>query len=255
MLYIFLTSPMRATFPGPSDSPSFDDPWSFWLCSCLLCLRSGYAPQYGWTHYKWVVLPSVLRTYFRLNLVVSMCTANRPSTALVSSWRSEGYFELSSYLRFPLYFRSLKETIVNIFNTSRSVWQTDVQAFVPIRDSDDSWSDGLTGQILQFTHHCLTLHYGCTGMEMWQSGHDVLNSGSYSYHLFSAITELYLYCVWGNAKWRNAVLFWAMSWTIGVIGFDSRRGWEFLSSPPRPQRLWSPLSLLSNGYQGLFPWE
>jgi hypothetical protein len=28
------------------------------------------------------------------------------------------------------------------------------------------------------------------------------------------------------------------------------RGWEFSSSPPRPQRLWGPPSLLSNGYQG-----
>jgi hypothetical protein len=29
---------------------------------------------------------------------------------------------------------------------------------------------------------------------------------------------------------------------------------NFLSSPPRPERLWGPLSLLSNGYQGFFPW-
>jgi hypothetical protein len=31
-------------------------------------------------------------------------------------------------------------------------------------------------------------------------------------------------------------------------------GWEFFFSPLRPERLWSPPSLLSNGYQGLFPW-
>jgi hypothetical protein len=43
-------------------------------------------------------------------------------------------------------------------------------------------------------------------------------------------------------------------WTIGVLGFDSRRGWEFFSSSPRPERLWGPPSFLYNGYQGLFPW-
>jgi hypothetical protein len=30
-------------------------------------------------------------------------------------------------------------------------------------------------------------------------------------------------------------------------------GWEFFSSPPLPERLWGPPSLLSNVYQSLFP--
>jgi len=30
-------------------------------------------------------------------------------------------------------------------------------------------------------------------------------------------------------------------------------GWEFFSSPPCPELLWGPPSLLSNGYKGIFP--
>jgi hypothetical protein len=45
-------------------------------------------------------------------------------------------------------------------------------------------------------------------------------------------------------------------WTTGsmIEGSSPSRGWEVFSSLPRPERLWSPSSLLSNGYQGLFPW-
>jgi hypothetical protein len=47
----------------------------------------------------------------------------------------------------------------------------------------------------------------------------------------------------------------ATGWTIGLSGFDSRGGLGVFFSPPCPDRLWDPPSLLSNGYGGLFPWR
>jgi hypothetical protein len=38
----------------------------------------------------------------------------------------------------------------------------------------------------------------------------------------------------------------------GRLGFDSRKGLEFFSSPPLSDRLWGPPSFLSSGYQRLF---
>jgi hypothetical protein len=43
---------------------------------------------------------------------------------------------------------------------------------------------------------------------------------------------------------------WATGWMIGDSSPD--KGWEIFSSPPCPDRLWDPPSLLSNGYQELF---
>jgi hypothetical protein len=44
----------------------------------------------------------------------------------------------------------------------------------------------------------------------------------------------------------------SFGWMIG--GSSPTKGWEFFSSPPRPDRLCGPTSLLFNVYQGLFPW-
>jgi hypothetical protein len=54
---------------------------------------------------------------------------------------------------------------------------------------------------------------------------------------------------WGT---EIAQYYSATGWMIGISCLDG--GWKIFSSPPRPDRLWSPTGLLSNGYQGFFPW-
>jgi hypothetical protein len=51
---------------------------------------------------------------------------------------------------------------------------------------------------------------------------------------------------------KFGIFIWATSRMIG--GSSPGRGWEFSPLPPRPDPLWDPPSLLSNGYQGLLPW-
>jgi hypothetical protein len=41
----------------------------------------------------------------------------------------------------------------------------------------------------------------------------------------------------------------------GLDGSILGGGWEFFSSLPLPERLWGPPSLISNGYEGFFPWR
>jgi hypothetical protein len=46
-----------------------------------------------------------------------------------------------------------------------------------------------------------------------------------------------------------AIGYWLDYWSEVGVPVGSR----IFSSPRRPERLWGPLSLLSNGYRGLFP--
>jgi hypothetical protein len=50
----------------------------------------------------------------------------------------------------------------------------------------------------------------------------------------------------------SVVYRWATGWMIE--GSSPGRSWEFFSSLPRRDRLWGSPNLLSNEYQGLFPW-
>jgi hypothetical protein len=54
-----------------------------------------------------------------------------------------------------------------------------------------------------------------------------------------------------GSRYSSDVYCWVTGMAVG--GSSPCKGWEFFSSPPCPNRLWVPPSLLSNGYQGLLP--
>jgi hypothetical protein len=58
----------------------------------------------------------------------------------------------------------------------------------------------------------------------------------------------YVFMAWFLVKHRDN-----FAYGLDDGGSSPGRGWEFFSSPPRPDRLWDPPSLLSNGYRRLFP--
>jgi hypothetical protein len=57
---------------------------------------------------------------------------------------------------------------------------------------------------------------------------------------------------WIACSFLAHLLSW-LGYGMNVRGSIPGRNWEFFCSPPRPERLWGQPSLLSNGYQGLFP--
>jgi hypothetical protein len=71
----------------------------------------------------------------------------------------------------------------------------------------------------------------------------------------TAYTQKYFKRCKTEAEFSCCIMFMNVLWAgwSGFYGSIPGEGWEFFSSPPRPERMWVPPSLLSNGYQWLFP--
>jgi hypothetical protein len=78
-----------------------------------------------------------------------------------------------------------------------------------------------------------------TGLE---ANHSIQSSSAVNNVRIYTSTPPYVFMTWYLIKHRIRLSF-------------PGGGWEFFSSPPRPERLWVPPNLLSTGYQEFFPWE
>jgi hypothetical protein len=72
---------------------------------------------------------------------------------------------------------------------------------------------------------------------------------NFTFFTFKEITKQYW---WHMSRDNSVVGRWATGWMIGYS--NSGRSWEFFSLPPCSDWFWGLSSLLSNGYQGHFPW-
>jgi hypothetical protein len=97
-----------------------------------------------------------------------------------------------------------------------------------------------------YVHSYKELQHSCSGQS------DVDRNGEYVF-ICKHLKNLKLSLCFPKHHAIKNYCGWATGWIIG--GLSPGRGWEFFSSPPRPDRLWGPPSLLGNSYQGLLPWE